>query len=440
MFEALQTQIKALIWNIISWFFGKDSSQNLTISIPPASDGCISINQPGGLEELKFTAIGNDNDDDIYATVGYNIPQYKPPYIKKASLSQLKNSGLNELSLVILKIKYFSINYADICIRWGLYESAAKYVGWPIVPGFDFSGTVELAGTNTGFNIGDEVFGFTLFGAYSNRLLVPSSQIRKIKVTPQIGLKEYAAIPAVSSTALHAVSLAGGWPNTPVTMNRSALVHSAAGGVGTMLLQILKIQKYSPIVAVVGSAHKIDTCKKLGADYVINKSEWKYKNNKKLLWKDISQASRRVSNSSGNGKYSAIFDANGIETLADSYNCLDQNGHLVIYGFHSNLPKNETYLNPLTWIKMIKDVLVMPRYDPMELVLTSKTVSGFNLSFFSEEKQLIEVYMKQIVEWIECGAVKISADNISTFKMSEVRLAHQYIQSGNSVGKIIIET
>ena len=34
----------------------------------------------------------------------------------------------------------FSINYADICIRWGLYESALRYVGWPIIPGFDLAG------------------------------------------------------------------------------------------------------------------------------------------------------------------------------------------------------------------------------------------------------------------------------------------------------------
>ena len=37
-------------------------------------------------------------------------------------------------------LQAFSINYADVCIRWGLYESALRFVGWPIVPGFDLAG------------------------------------------------------------------------------------------------------------------------------------------------------------------------------------------------------------------------------------------------------------------------------------------------------------
>ena len=411
-------------------------------------DVCISINRPGGLEELTFKLIGQDSE--IFATIGYNVPQYPPPFVKSSSYEQLKNNDIHNLDLVVVKIKYYSINYADLCIRWGLYESAAKYVGWPIVPGFDFSGIVEMAGSKTGFAVGDQVFGFTLFGAYSNRIVVPASQIRRITPKPQLGLKEYAAIPAVASTALHAVSLAGGWPNPPITINRSALVHSAAGGVGTMLLQILKIQKYFPIVAIVGSSHKIDVCKKLGADYVIDKSERKYKNSKKLLWNDISKAIQKCHDNINSPdskdqlrskictKYSAVFDANGIETLGESYNHLDQNGHLVIYGFHSNLPKGTSYLSPLTWIAMIKDVITMPKYEPMELVLTSKSVSGFNLSFFSEESRLIEHYMQQILLWLETDKLRIS-DNITLFKMNEVRLSHQLIQSGTSVGKIVIE-
>jgi NADPH:quinone reductase-like Zn-dependent oxidoreductase len=49
------------------------------------------------------------------------------------------------------------VNYADVTIRWGLYESALRFVGWPIVPGFDVSGTVEHAGRTSGFQRGDQV-------------------------------------------------------------------------------------------------------------------------------------------------------------------------------------------------------------------------------------------------------------------------------------------
>ena len=96
-------------------------------------------------------------------------------------------------------------------------------------------------------------------------------QIRKLP--KNITLEQGAALPAVSATALHAISLSGGWPGPLVTSNKAALIHSAAGGVGSMLIQMCKIAGYHPIVAVVGNISKADYCKKLGADHVVVKSE-----------------------------------------------------------------------------------------------------------------------------------------------------------------------
>ena len=48
-----------------------------------------------------------------------------------------------------------------------------------------------------------------------------------------------------------------------MTNNRAVLVHSAAGGVGSMLVQMAKILGCSPVVAVVGSSHKVSACEAL---------------------------------------------------------------------------------------------------------------------------------------------------------------------------------
>ena len=58
------------------------------------------------------------------------------------------------------------------------------------------------------------------------------------------------------------------------------------------------------------------------------------------------------------------------------------------FGFHSNLPKEQTSLSPLSWLRMARDVLRMPKFDAMVLTLESKSVLGFNLSFFADEKEL----------------------------------------------------
>lgn len=220
-------QLRAVVLNLWSWlasFFVKHTpAQSTAVS----ADSCVVIRRPGGLEALEVTPL-NDR-----VTVGYNLPHVPPPFARAGDMGP---------SHVIVGVDHFSINFADIAIRWGLYESALRFVGWPIVPGFDFAGHIREAGAESGFVPGEAVFGVTLFGAYSRRVLVPSSQVRRVPVLRSTGiplsLAAAAALPAVTSTALHAVALAGGWPQPLVSRCRAALVHSAAGGVGSMLLQV----------------------------------------------------------------------------------------------------------------------------------------------------------------------------------------------------------
>lgn len=408
--SVLLNQIHALFANIVSWIFS--CWARVPDVVEWQENSCVVISGPGGSEKLQLKEFP---EGTIGATVGYNVPPFKSPFVMLSNQKDIPDD------CVLVRVSNFSVNYADVCIRWGLYESAIKYVGWPIVPGFDFTGVIEYAGKNSLYTKGDEVFGYTMFGSYTSKLLVPSRQIRK---RPQsIPSSLMAGVPAVAATALHCLHLAGAWPSGKIlSRNKAALIHSAGGGVGSMLVQMCKILGYSPIVAVVGSAHKISYCVELGADYVICKSDVN-------LWSEA----KRISSDG----YVAIFDANGIETVNDSYEHLSTNGRLIIYGFHTNLPKASDLLSPLTWCSMIYRMVNMPKYDPMDMVLTSKTVSGFNLSFFSTEYELIEAYMDQITTWLDKR--KIVPSKVTTFKINEIRKAHALIQTGKSIGKIVVQ-
>ena len=419
----LKNQVIALLMNVWAWFLSYLPSRFQPI-LPPSprrnEPSCIVIQGPGGIDRLQHISLnGYEYPYNESATVGYNIPNRKPPFV-----TLTKPYKFNP-DLVLVKISHFSINYADICIRWGLYESAIKYVGWPIVPGFDFSGTVIWAGEDTDFEIGENIFGFTMFGAYSSTLLVPARQIRRIPKLLVSSPEKASCIVAVAATALHAISLAGGWPKSPISKNRAALVHSAAGGVGSVLIQMLKICGYFPIVGVVGSSHKIQHVLNLGADNCIVKSS----DNPKGFWDEANKISP--------GGYAAIFDANGVDTLNESYDHLCMCGKLVIYGFHSNLPKGSSLLSPISWMKMIYKMIQMPKYDPMSLVLESKSISGFNLSFFADEHELINSYMTQLIEWIEKGLLKVS--DVTVFDIKDTARAHELIQTGNTIGKLCIK-
>jgi NADPH:quinone reductase-like Zn-dependent oxidoreductase len=389
---------------------------------------CVSIGRPGGMEQLRVIHLKKG-----IVTVGYNVRHFcTPPFTPVISEDAIEMQQTIPSDCVILNNKNFSVNYADCTIRWGLYESAKRFVGWPIVPGFDVAGVIDSVGgsTNTStsandtdFKKGDRVFGVTLFGAYSDRILIPKIQLRKIP--DGIPFAQAASLPTVSLTALYALCLAGYFPITDMKYsNNSILIHSAAGGVGSMLVQISKILGLGPIVGVVGSTSKVEEAKSLGCDVVIDKS-------KEDLW-------TRAEEVSPQDGFKTIMDANGVSTLQQSYNHLAPTGRLVIFGFHSNLPVGADMLSPMEWIRMAKKMSTMPKFDPMDLVVENKSVLGFNLSFFAAEKDLVSSLFDQVCDWLKIGALK--CPRVVTMDIAQIGEAHSLIQSGSSIGKIVINT
>lgn len=146
--STLHNQLKALTLNLYAWarsyYAYPFKHRQLQASRPPVENdnSCIEIAAPGGFDQLQHISLPVQT-----LTVGYNVPPFKAPYAHVVSASEIAPD------LAIIRVKYFSVNYADITIRWGLYESALRYVGWPIVPGFDFAGEVEHAHISSGFQV-----------------------------------------------------------------------------------------------------------------------------------------------------------------------------------------------------------------------------------------------------------------------------------------------
>lgn len=423
----------AALANILSWLVSTFAPSLLPFLLPkspeeePLDEGkssqtkCISIGRPGGMEQLRLIGLREG-----ICTLGYNVRHVSPPPYTPANITLPSDC-------VIIKNEAFSVNYADCTIRWGLYESAKKFVGWPIVPGFDVAGTVERVSDASDVNdrhklaVGDRVFGCTLFGAYSNRILIPQIQLRKIPDCIDT-FAQAAAFPAVSLTALYALHLAGYFPicsgggSRSKFTNKSILIHSAAGGVGSFLVQMSKILGLF-VVGVVGSSSKVKDAQSLGCDIVIDKST-------ENLWSVAEKASP-------NG-YATIMDANGVSTLNESYDHLAPSGRLVVFGFHSNLPMGSDMLSPLEWLRMAKKVALMPKFDAMDLTVSNKSVLGFNLSFFAEEVEILSDLFDQILVWIE--EKKLKCPRVCEMSMENVAEAHTFIQSGKSSGKIVLTT
>lgn len=307
---------------------------------------------------------------------------------------------------VLIATKACGINFADCCVRMGVYTSAKKYVGWPITPGFEVAGVVEEVGDEvTAFSPGQKVIAITRFGGYTTHLAVPQNQVFTLPET--LSFEEGAAIPAIFLTAYYALfELAHPRPNSHL------LVHSAAGGVGSSLVQLGKIAQCQ-VTGVVGSTNKIESVQSLGADTVIDKSA-------RDIWE------KGVT-------YDVILDANGPETLWQSYQHLSSGGKLVVYGFHTMLSKGRGTPN---WLKVIWAYLKTPRFNPLHMTGDNHSVLAFNLSYLFEQNALLREGLNQILQWFQEG--KLVPPKITSYPIEEVADAHRALESGKTIGKLVL--
>lgn len=160
---------------------------------------------------------------------------------------------------VLVEVAATAVNRADLLQRMGLYP------GPPMeheIPGLEFAGTIRAVGGRVSERkVGDAVMGIVGGGAYAEQLAVHERQV--MSVPSSVGLPQAGALPEVFVTAYDALVLQGG-----LSAGGWALVHAGASGVGTAGIQLAKAVGARVIVTC--SAGKVDACRSLGADVVVD--------------------------------------------------------------------------------------------------------------------------------------------------------------------------
>jgi NADPH:quinone reductase-like Zn-dependent oxidoreductase len=308
---------------------------------------------------------------------------------------------------VRVRVRAAGVNYADIVVREGYYEAAKGR--YPITPGFEFAGVVDALGDGTSvFNEGDRVFGFTRFGGYASVQIVEPACLRAMP--DGWGFAECAALPAVQFTAYH-----GLFKVARVAAGETVLVHSAAGGVGTALLQQARLAGVRT-VAVVGSAAKESVAREFGADAVVVRGP--------DLWEDVDRAAP--------DGFDSVFDANGVTTLKPGFARLKLGGRLVVYGFAEMMPRGRRpFLPELAW-----NWLRVPRFSPLDLTASNRAVMGFNVIFLTENAGLAREGFDAIAGWARDGRLK--KPPVTAFPIEHAADAHRALESGKTVGKLAL--
>lgn len=164
---------------------------------------------------------------------------------------------------MLVRVAAAGINPVDLAVRAGAFQLIGEP---PFVLGWDIAGTVEKMGPDvSAFFPGDRVFGLSKFpgqaGAYAEYACVAADEfVRTPKSLPDA---EAAALPLAGLTAWQAL-----FDEANLKANDRVLIHSGAGGVGHIAIQIAKA--FGAHVTTTVSAGKIDFVRSIGADEVID--------------------------------------------------------------------------------------------------------------------------------------------------------------------------
>lgn len=291
---------------------------------------------------------------------------------------------------VLVEVVAAGVNRADLMQRQGFYPPPP---GESELPGLEVSGRVAGLGSGaTGFGIGDAVCGLLAGGGYAEYVTVPVGQL--LPVPAGVGLVEAAALPEVTCTV---------WSNLVMTAHLqkgdTVLLHGGSSGIGTMGIQIAT-SLGARVAVTAGSAAKLEACRALGADLLINYKE-----------EDFVERLSEV------GGADVILDVIGAKYLDRNIDALAPDGRLVIIGMQGGR-KAELDIGKL----LGKRGAVM--------------ATGLRARSRDNKAQVVAQVREHVWPLIESGRVKPIVDH--TLPLEDVAQAHRDLAESGHIGKVLL--
>ena len=305
-----------------------------------------------------------------------------------------------------IKSQAFGLNYADVMARKGIYNDCPEL---PAVLGYECVGVVEEIGADVeNLKIGDRVIAFTRFGSYAEKVVTNFMAVQKIGNDLNNG--EAVALATQYSTAWFASSEAiNMYPGEHV------LVHAAAGGVGTALVQIAK-WKGCTVYGTASSPKKLEYMKSIGVDHCINYKEQDFE--------------KEIFKIRGKNRLDVIFDPVGGKNFNKSLKVLAFGGRIVPYGASSRERKGILSLLKVAWGFGV--------HLPVGNIMKSQVWAGVNMLRIADFKpQLIQRCLQKVYELYEQGIAKPHVGGV--YPVSKIGEAHDFLESRKSMGKIVVE-
>jgi NADPH:quinone reductase len=292
---------------------------------------------------------------------------------------------------VVIKVQACGVNFADTLQRKDQYVHTPIL---PFTPGVEVAGTIEQLGADVrGFSVGQRVVAFTKDGGYAEYAIAPANLT--VVLPDEIGFDTGAAILTQGLTAFHMlITLAH------LNSGQTVLVNAAAGGVGSLAVQIAKILGASHVIATAGSAEKLEFVKSLGADTPIN-------------YRDANWQEQVMQATDGKG-VDVVLESVGGDVFHKSLDCLAFRGQLIVFGRSSGSTV----------------------FDPVILLDKTRTVTGFSLYDFLDNPLYTES-LNALFEYIKQGKLKVQIGGV--FPLADAQKVHQLLENRNTQGKLLVK-
>ncbi|HMJ49302.1 MAG TPA: NAD(P)H-quinone oxidoreductase [Burkholderiales bacterium] len=318
------------------------------------------------------------------------ISAYGGPEVLKPVMRPLPETKPGE---VLIKVAACGVNRPDLLQRQGYYAPPA---GASDLPGLEVAGTIAKLGEKvSNWQLGDTVCALLTGGGYAEYCSVPAGQC--LPVPKILNLVEAASLPETFFTVWSNV-----FDRAALQTGETLLVQGGTSGIGVAAIQMARAFGHR-VFATAGSAEKCAACTALGAERAIN-----YKT------EDFVEV---VKSSTGGVGVDVILDMVGGDYIPRELKALADDGRIVMIAY-------------LGGSKAVVDLGEILR---RRLTLTGSTLRARPVEF---KARIADALRSKVWPLIESGKIKPVIH--ATFKLVEASKAHQLMESGAHIGKIML--
>jgi NADPH2:quinone reductase len=290
----------------------------------------------------------------------------------------------------LVDIQAAGVNYTDVYSRAGINPGPPL----PRTIGVEGAGTVRAVAPGVSdVAVGDVVAYCSIAGSYAEQAVVPASRL--IKMPSGLDARAGAAVMLQGMTAHYLC-----YSTYAVKPGDRTLIHAGAGGVGLLLIQMVKsLGGY--VFSTVSTDAKADLAREAGADHVILYTQ-----------QDFADDVKKATNGEG---VQVVYDSVGKTTFDQSLSCLAPRGYLVLYGQASG---------------------AVPPMDPRVLGNGSLFLTRPGLGDYTATREELEQRAGDILGWVQSGQLNLRVEHV--FPLAEASEAHRQLEGRATTGKVLL--